>query len=209
MKDVFFIDLDNTIYFTKPNEDHLMGGLYKLLAEQDLGISEKDYQLAKADMLRIPFLRVAEKFGFKSIAVANALKFLVTGEVTKPLKPSDDYHYIEALKGRKFIVTAGFLKKQTSKVKMLGISDHFEEIYVVDTMTSTQNKKDAFNALIEKYRLNSANILVIGDDADSEIKYGLELGLETFLLDPEDLHPNAETTFRGRDLKNLPAAAGQ
>ncbi|UKT63893.1 HAD family hydrolase [Pedobacter mucosus] len=209
MKDVFFIDLDNTIYFTKPNEEQLMSGLYKVLDEQDLGISDEDLQLAKADMLKIPFLKVAQKFGFKQLAIDNAVKYLVTGEVTKPLKPSDDYHYIKSLIGRKFIVTAGFLKKQTTKVKMLGIETHFEEIYVVDVTTSTQNKKDAFNTLIEKHNLNPSKILVIGDDAESEIKFGLELGLDTFLLDPENLHPFAETTFRGTNLSKLHEAAGQ
>lgn len=209
MKNIFFIDLDNTIYFTKPNEQQLMSGLYKVLDEQDLGISEEQYQLAKADMLRTPFQKVAAKYEFKQTAVDNALMYLVTGEVTEPLKPSDDYHYIETLKGRKFIVTAGFLRKQTTKVKMLGISEHFEEVYVVDVTTSTQNKKDAFKTLIEKHNLNPANILVIGDDAESEIKFGLELGLDTFLLDPENLHPHAKTTFRGIDLSTLHQAAEQ
>lgn len=209
MKNIFFIDLDNTIYFTKPNEEQLMGGLYNVLENEDLGISDEKYREAKAEMLRTPFQKVAAKYGFKQSAIDNAIKYLVTGEVTAPLNPSEDYHYIKNLKGRKFIVTAGFLRKQTTKVEMLGISDDFEEVYVVDVTTSTQNKKDAFEALIKKLNLNPEEILVIGDDAESEIKFGLELGLSTFLLDPENIHPNAKTTFRGTDLKTLPEAAGQ
>lgn len=209
MKNIFFIDLDNTIYFTKPNEQQLMGGLYSLLENEDLGISNEEYLLAKKEMLRTPFQKVAAKYGFKQTAIDNAIKYLITGEVTAPLSPSEDYHYIKNLQGKKFIVTAGFLRKQTTKVKMLGIADDFEEVYVVDVTTSNQNKKDAFNALIEKYKLNPDNILVIGDDAESEIKFGLELGLSTFLLDPENLHPNAKTTFRGNDLSKLHQAAGQ
>lgn len=209
MKSVFFIDLDNTIYFTRPNEKQLMSGLYNLLDNEDLGISDQQLQLAKADMLRTPFQKVAAKFGFKQEATDRAVKFLINGEVTEPLTPSADYHFIKALKGRKFIVTAGFLKKQTTKVKMLGIADDFEEIYVVDATTSNQNKKDAFKELIEKHDLNPKDILVIGDDAESEIKFGLELGIETFLLDPDHLHPNAKTTFRGKDLSNLHEAAEQ
>lgn len=209
MKSIFFIDLDNTIYFTKPNEEQLMGGLYNVLENEDLGISEDEYQLAKVEMLKTPFQKVAAKYGFKQAAIDNAIKYLVTGEVTAPLNPSEDYHYIKNLKGRKFIVTAGFLRKQTTKVKMLGISDDFEELYVVDVTTSNQTKKDAFEALIKKHNLNPDEILVIGDDAESEIKFGLELGLTTFLLDPDNLHPHAETTFRGGDLSTLHKAAGQ
>jgi len=209
MKNIFFIDLDNTIYFTKPNEQQLMGGLYQVLENEDLGISEEEYQGAKAEMLRTPFQKVAAKYGFKQEAIDHAIQYLVTGEVTEPLEPSSDYHYIKNLKGRKFIVTAGFLKKQTTKVKMLGISEDFEALYVVDATTSDQTKKDAFETLIKKYNLNTDQILVIGDDAESEIKFGLELGLTTFLLDPENKYPNAPTTYRSADLSKLNEAAGQ
>ena len=207
MKQIFFIDLDNTIYFTKPNEEQLMSALYQFLDEQHLGISAAQYQAAKNEMLRTPFQKVAEKYSFRHEAMENIIAFLNSREVTKPLKPSDDYHLIKALKGRKFIVTAGFYKQQTSKVKMLGIADDFEEVCVVDVTVS--NKKEAFQKLIDQHELNKAEILIIGDDAESEIKYGLELGIETFLLDPENRFPNAETTYKGTDLSGLKSAAGQ
>ncbi len=207
MKHIFFIDLDNTIYFTKPNEEQLMGELYHFLESLDLGISDEDFQLAKQDMLKTPFLKVAKKYGFKEEVMPEVISYLHNREVTKPLKPSEDYHYIKSLTGRKFIVTAGFPKQQQSKVKMLGIADDFEEVHVVDV--STTNKKKTFEMLIDQHHLNKEDILIIGDDAESEIKFGLELGISTFLLDPDNLHPNAESTFRGNDLSNLPAAAGQ
>jgi putative hydrolase of the HAD superfamily len=207
MKHIFFIDLDNTIYFTKPNEEQLMGELYTFLENLDLGISNEDFQLAKQEMLRTPFQKVAKKYGFKEETMPDVLSYLRNREVTKPLKTSDDYHYIKSLTGRKFIVTAGFPKQQTSKVKMLGIADDFEEVHVVDVTTT--NKKEAFKLLIDKYSLKTNDILIIGDDAEAEIKFGLELGIATFLLDPENLHANAESTFRGTGLSNLHAAAGQ
>jgi len=207
MKHIFFIDLDNTIYFTKPNEEQLMGELYNFLESLDLGISKEDFQLAKQDMLRTPFQKVAKKYGFREEVMPDILAYLQNRQVTKTLKPSDDYHYIKSLKGRKFIVTAGFQKQQTSKVRMLGIADDFEHVHVVDV--STSNKKEAFKLLIDQYNLKTDDILIIGDDAESEIKFGLELGISTFLLDPENLHRNAESTFRGTDLSHLHAAAGQ
>lgn len=207
MKQVFFIDLDNTIYFTKPNEDVLMKGLYDLLEQQDLKLTDEQYVAAKAEMLRTPFLKVAEKYEFPKEVTDRLIDYLSNREVTKALIPSDDYHYIKSLKGRKFIVTAGFPKQQYSKVKMLGIADDFEDVQVVDVAVS--NKKQAFLNLIEKFKLNTEDILIIGDDAESEIKYGLELGIETFLLDPENLHPNAKSTYIGKNLSQLHQAAGQ
>ncbi|RLJ71904.1 HAD family hydrolase [Pedobacter alluvionis] len=207
MKRIFFIDLDNTIYFTKANEEQLMGELYRFLESMDLGISKEDFQLAKQEMLKTPFLKVAKKYGFKEEVMPDVISYLQNREVTKPLKPSDDYHHIKSLIGRKFIVTAGFPKQQLSKVKMLGIADDFEEVHVVDV--SIANKKKTFEKLIDQHHLDKNDILIIGDDAESEIKFGLELGITTFLLDPENLHPNAESTFRGNDLSNLHIAAGQ
>lgn len=207
MKSIFFVDLDNTIYFTKPNEEQLMRGLYNVLEQQDLGISQLEYERSKEDMLRTPFLKVAEKYGFRAEAVTQTMEYLQTRSVTEPLKPSADYHLIKKLKGRKFIVTAGFVKQQTSKVKMLGIADDFEEVHVVDV--SVSNKKEVFANLIQQHGFDTKDILIIGDDAHSEIKFGLELGIDTFLLDPENRYPDAESTFRGSNLSTLLEAAGQ
>lgn len=207
MKSIFFIDLDNTVYFTKPNEEQLMGELYRFLESQDLGISNEAFALAKQEMLRTPFQKVAKKYGFREEAMPDVLAYLRNREVTQPLKTSNDYPYIKNLNGRKFIVTAGFTKQQNSKVKMLGITADFEAVYVVDV--SVSNKKEAFEKLIDEHQLNKEDILIIGDDAESEIKFGLELGIDTFLLDPENLHPEAPSTFRGVNLSALPVVAGQ
>ena len=207
MKQVFFIDLDNTIYFTKPNKDVLMTGLYNLLDEQKLNMNEQEYEAAKDEMLRTPFLKVAEKYNFPADVLETMVDFLSNRSVLEPLKPSDDYHLIKSLKGKKFIVTAGFPKQQHSKVKMLGIADDFDEVHVVDVSETT--KKEVFAEIINKHQFDKKNILIIGDDADSEIRYGLELGIDTFLLDPENRFINAPSTFSGKDLSRLHQAAGQ
>lgn len=206
MKKIFFFDLDNTIYFTEPNKESLMSGLYSRLDQEKLNLSPQEYDQAKQDMMRIPFPKVAEQNNFPKAVIKRLTSYLSEREINEPLIPSDDYRYIKALVGRKFIVTAGFPKQQLAKVKMLGIEKDFEEVRVVDITSS--NKKEVFAAMITDHKLDKSEILVIGDDADSEIKAGLELGLETFLLDPDHRFPDARSTFKGRDLKTLPMVAG-
>jgi|GEM_PF-4442026 len=46
-------------------------------------------------------------------------------------------------------------------------------------------------------------VLVIGDDPDSEIKAAFELGIEAFLYDPHNKHPSAEATYKARNLKTV------
>ncbi|RZK56918.1 MAG: HAD family hydrolase [Pedobacter sp.] len=201
MKKAYFIDLDNTIYFTRPHVDILLGPLYNLLEKEDLGISKADFEKAKEDMLSTPFQKVAQKYNFNAEAVVKAIAYLSEKVVTAPLAVHNQYRYVKALSGLKIIVTAGFEKSQRSKIEMLGIADDFDEVYVVDV--DKENKKDAFAKLLKKHNLKLEDVLVIGDDAKSEIKYGLELGLDTFLFDPDGRFAEPETTYHKKTFEDL------
>jgi putative hydrolase of the HAD superfamily len=193
--------LDNTIYFTKPNAEILLGGLYRLLEQEALEITPQEFLVAKEEMLKVPFLKVAEKYNFGKDVIARALVFLKEEEVLVPLKTHNEYQYIKALNGLKFIVTAGFEKKQKTKLTMLGIANDFDEVYIVDVAKNT--KKDVFEQIIIKYNFAPADVLVIGDDANAEIKYGRELGIDTFLYDPDGNYGKIETTYHSKTLKDL------
>lgn len=203
MKDVFFIDLDNTVMFTKAYESELMAPLYQLMENLNLGISRSELTEAKKDLLRQPFQKVAEKYRINEEARQTVIDFLQQAAPVGPIKVHDEYPYIRALKGRKFLVTAGFTKMQRAKVELLGINNDFEEVIVVDNTISAENKKDVFERLIDQYQFSPGQVLVIGDDAGSEIKYGLELGLETFLFDKDDLFPGNDSTYRSKTLALL------
>lgn len=203
MKKAYFIDLDNTLYFTKPNVDVLLGPVYNLLAEEDLGISDSDFEKAKEEMLRIPFQKVAQKYNFKQVAVDKAIAYLKERELAVPMDVHDEYHFIRDLMGLKFIVTAGFEKTQRTKVNVLGITDDFDEVFVLDHTQMDGTKKDIFLLVMKKYQLNPEDVLVIGDDAESEIKFGLELGMETFLFDPDQKYLDAKTTYHSITFKDI------
>lgn len=201
MRKAYFIDLDNTVYFTKPYANLLLGGLYDFLAQQNLGISAEEYLLAKDELLSYPFLKVAKKYNFSPELISKALVFLKDEEVLLPLETHHEYHFIKALSGLKFMVTAGFEKKQKTKLNMLDIADDFDAVYVVDIAKST--KKDTFVNIMTNYGLKPEDILIIGDDADSEIRYGMELGIETFLYDPELKYATAQTTYHRQTLEGI------
>ncbi|XHR97354.1 HAD hydrolase-like protein [Mucilaginibacter sp. UC70_90] len=59
--------------------------------------------------------------------------------------------------------------------------------------------------ILEKYDYKPEDVLVIGDDPESEIKAASELGIDTFLYDPENEHPNARVTYRSQNLKDATA----
>ena len=57
--------------------------------------------------------------------------------------------------------------------------------------------------IMGKYQLSHAEILVIGDDPDSEIKAAKELEIRSFLLDPENAYPDALADYRGLRLREV------
>ncbi|GAA4328876.1 hypothetical protein GCM10023149_33130 [Mucilaginibacter gynuensis] len=49
----------------------------------------------------------------------------------KPIAAFDDYRYVRSLKIDKFLVTTGFIRMQTSKVKWLDIQKVFRQIHII------------------------------------------------------------------------------
>ena len=84
---------------------------------------------------------------------------------------------------RNFIVSFGEPKIQHAKVKSLGLDRELsvEKIYYADR-GNTLTKEAAFRKIQKKTRLNSSEILVVGDRPAREIRAGKELGMHTVRL---------------------------
>ena len=88
---------------------------------------------------------------------------------------------------------------------MLAIEHDFDEIHIVDPEESPRTKKDVFADIMERHSLVPADVLIIGDDPESEIKAAAALDIDTFLYDPKDLHPEANVTHRAKQLVDVVA----
>jgi FMN phosphatase YigB (HAD superfamily) len=79
-----------------------------------------------------------------------------------------------------FLVTSGFRRLQTSKIKALGFEALFRAIYVdaIDE-PDRQGKQRLFELISSTYRFDPADVLVVGDSLESEIEAGNRLGIRT------------------------------
>ncbi|HLK52585.1 MAG TPA: HAD family hydrolase, partial [Candidatus Angelobacter sp.] len=84
---------------------------------------------------------------------------------------------------RTFIVSFGEPKIQHAKVKSLGLDREpaVEKIYYADR-GNMLTKEAAFRKIQKKTKLNSGQILVVGDRPAREIRAGRELGMHTVRL---------------------------
>jgi putative hydrolase of the HAD superfamily len=203
MKKVLIVDLDNTIYAVKSIGDKLFASLFKLIDESDTDLSEDDMKKAKEEIMRRPFQKVADEYGFGEELTKKGVDLLKNLTYDDEMSPFEDYHFIKDFPAEKFLVTTGFVKLQQSKIKGLKLENDFKEFFVVDPETSSKTKKDIFTEIMSKYQYKLEDVLVVGDDPESEIDAATELGIDTFLLDRENRYPDAQATYKGKSLKEI------
>lgn len=203
MKRVLILDLDNTIYPVSSIASDVFDSIYQLIDEE---VGQKDHQAAtqaKAELTRRPYQQVAEEHGFSEVLKTKGNNLLRNLEYDKPIECYPEYQDLRAIDVDKYLVTKGFTKLQNSKFRMLDIYGDFKECIVVDPERSDLTKKDIFVRIMQENGYAAEDVLVIGDDPESEIKAAVELGIETFLFDPGDMHPHANVTYRGKDYKQV------
>jgi putative hydrolase of the HAD superfamily len=203
MKRALILDLDNTIYPVNSIADKLFGPLFDLI-DHDLG--EEDRQAAeeaKHELTRRPYQQIAEEYGFSEELKTKGTELLRNCTYDDPMQAYPEYNDIRTIPVDKFLVTTGFTKLQMSKVRMLNIAGDFKKVYVVDPDQSGQTKGDIFKKIIQENGYKTEEVLVIGDDPQSEIKFAVELGIDTFLFDPDNKYTNEGVTYRAPDYRDL------
>ncbi len=205
-KKALIVDLDNTVYPVKSIGEQLFAPLFELMQEYGWTPGTDRFEGVKEDIMRRPFQKVADDNGFNAELVQRALELLRTTEYTGEMNPYADYESLCRLPADKYLVTTGFEKLQRSKVRQLGIEADFKKVSVVDPDVSDLSKADIFKAIMHEENLKPEDVLVIGDDPESEIAAARSLGMDTFLYEKEKAHPRAEATCRGSnfgDLENI------
>lgn len=203
MKRVLILDLDNTIYPVNSIADQLFGKLFNLI-DENLGEADRQAaEKAKHELTRRPYQQVADEFGFSTQLKEQGIEMLRNCRFEEPMYPYEQYNDLRQIPIDKFLVTAGFSKLQMSKVEMLNIAGDFKKVYVVDPDQSSQTKKDIFQKIMEENGYAVDDVLVIGDDPKSEIGAALELGIDTFLFDPEEKYTNQNVTYHAKDYRDV------
>jgi len=206
MKKALILDLDNTIYPVSSISENLFGALFDVLDQhaEIINVDEENtVDKIKGEMTRRPFQHIADDFNLNEDVRDKMVDMLRNIAYTQPMKPYDDYQHVRTIPLDKFLVTTGFSKLQWSKVKMLGIEDDFKQIHIVDPDINQLTKKDIFANIMQAHNYEAVDLLVIGDDPESEIKAAKNLDIDTFLYDPANKHPHVQVTFRSGNLGDI------
>ena len=206
MKKALILDLDNTIYPVNSISENLFADLFAILDQYaaiiNIGDAGKVNKI-KDEMTRRPFQYIVDEFSLNGEVSDKMTDILRNMTYSQPMAPFDDYKYVRSIPLDKFLVTTGYPKLQWSKVKMLRIEDDFKHIHIVDPDVNQQTKKDVFAEIMQTYDYAPGDLLVIGDDPESEIKAAKALGIDTFLYDPTSRYPDVQVTYRSNNLQDV------
>lgn len=141
-----------------------------------------DAALAAAfnDMWRHPVDEVAQRHGFSPGMLAAGWEVFARMEARAPMHGYADLGVIADLPVPRFLVTTGFRRLQESKIAALGLRIHFTavRIDVVDE-PGRKGKQQLFHEIQQEQQYEPPRVLVVGDNADAEIRAGNALGMTT------------------------------
>jgi len=188
------LDLDNTIYPVSSVADELFKPFYDFLDQHAQEIGEDNMPEIKKLLMKKAWQKIADQYQFSKQLLDEGSGILRELTCDFLMQTFDDYTYVKELNADKFLVTMGFTKMQESKVRMLNLENDFKEVFINDPEKTEDTKKEVFESILKKYGYKPEEVLIIGDDPDSEIKAGQDLGMPTVLYDVNNEYASAKAT---------------
>jgi putative hydrolase of the HAD superfamily len=203
MTKALIFDFDNTLFPTKTITDEVFEGVYALMQDYRGSISDENLEAIKQRLAGTAFQKVADEFGLPDELRRKAIELLNNAAYHKPIPLFKDYGLIKSISLPKFLVTFGFMKLQQSKIDSAGVQKDFKEVIVVDPEISRETKRDVFVRLMDQYGYRPDELIAIGDDPESEIGAARDLGIKTYLFDPESKFKSRGVTWHEPRYKKL------
>ena len=181
MTKALIFDLDNCLAPANEVGEELFEPAFDAIRRANHGtVSNEALELAFTDVWRHPLDWVAAKYSFSEAMLAAGWRVFVAMEVARPMHGYGDLPVLAELPAQLFLVTSGFRRLQESKIKALNLAPFFTALYV-DAIDEPDRlgKQGVFERILTDHELTSAEVLVVGDNADSEIRAGNHLGMRT------------------------------
>jgi len=198
-------DLDSCLAAANEVGDGLFAPAFQAIRTANNGhVPEDQLRSAFADMWRFPFDFIANKYKFSAEMRAAGFAVLRQIEVRQPMHGYGDLGVLAELQCKLFLVTSGFRRLQQSKVDALNISHLFTEIHI-DAIEepNPKGKQPMMEAILRTHGFAPSEVLIVGDNPDSEIAAGNRLGITTIQTLRPGVHSSRAATYQIRNLEEL------
>ncbi len=207
MNNIYLFDLDDTLFPIKTIKKSVGLPLLNELNKNNKENTCYTTQIEKIfnDCWILPLDSLAEKYNFSQSLYDSLQSAYKNLEVNHPVFLYDDaIEVLKKIKEEKQLVTTGYKKLQNSKINKLNISAYFTQIHIDEIDSDKRkNKRDIFIEIMKKTRLNKEKYIVVGDNLNSEIKYGNELGMTTVYINRDNKVKKSEALYTIHSLFEL------
>jgi putative hydrolase of the HAD superfamily len=156
------------------------------------------------DCWRLALDVVAKKYGFTDAMLDAGWHVGQRLAVRGPMNGYADLPELAHLPAKLFIVTSGFRRMQESKIDALGFRAMFAGVYVDAIDEPGRKGKDGlFREILDQHWLDPRTVLAVGDNPDSEIDAGKQLGMATAQILRPGIARGTNATHYVRDLNEL------
>lgn len=211
MVKALIFDLDNCLAAANEVGEQLFEPMFDAIRQANHGhIPEAALDAAFHDCWYHALDWVAKKHGFNSAMLDAGWRSLSQIEVTQPMHGYGDLHLLSELPAALFLVTAGFRRLQQSKINALNFTRYFSAVYI-DAIDDQERfgKLGIFEKILRQYGLDPAEVLVIGDNPDSELAAGKQLGIRTVQILRPGVLASELASFQVQGLADLPPLLSQ
>lgn len=181
MKRAIIFDLDNCLCAADAMGRAAFEPVFQVLRATNKGtLSEEELEKALDELWGKSLDWVAEHYHFSQEMLDASWRVFKDLEVNVPMQGYDDLKILTELPVMRFLVTSGFQRWQESKIRALAFAPLFTRI-LIDAIDkpNRKGKQGLFQEILDEYHLKAEEVLVIGDNPDSEIDAGNKLGMET------------------------------
>jgi len=198
-------DLDNCLAPAKQISEAIYMPAFNAMraANKDV-VTEDNLTKAFADCWRHPLDWVASHYGFSAEMLKAGWDEFSRMEIKEPIYGYEELTILAELPVKRYLVTSGFRKLQESKINLLGIKKLFDKTYV-DALDEPNRlgKKGLFELIMRENNFFPSEILVVGDNSDSEIAAGNQLGMRTVQTLRPNVPKGTNATFYVKNLIEL------
>lgn len=181
MARAIIFDLDNCISAANEPGPRLLESTFEAIRGVNNGnLSDGQLQAAFDDCWIHALDVVARKHGFTKEMLDAGWSELTRTTVSSKMYGYGDLEVLNHLTMDLFLVTSGFKMLQESKVDALGIRSRFREV-MIDALDrpGRTSKETIFKDILTRYRYSPTEVLVVGDNPESELAAGKRLGITT------------------------------
>ncbi len=216
------LDVDDTLLDFQANEKEAFAHVLKSYGYEDalsyLPVYKKindrlwkEYEqgkIEKEEILNTRFAKTMQEFGQEIDGKEWETKYRsCLNEGTQMIEDAEEICQWLQGRYRLFIISNGVAKTQKKRLKAAGLDKYFEQIFVSEEVGAQKPSKEFFT-YVEKHipEFDKDKALIIGDSYSSDIKGGLEYGIDTcwFIKEGEKEQAQGEkSTYRISRLKQL------